>query len=378
MFDKSTLGKDYLLKESYSYYEKNKNGGVSYASFESGDSYLVATNGAFVVRYRANSNSDFKVTGDLPTSILSLFDTALKQGGYVSDLDVSKFNSYFYSTNDDIPLVRVCNAYYNANLFCSIVNSLPNPKISKYNLGDTQLICVNSPIGNALLFPMKKTINVEVAYSIDKSIELLKPSVDTPKISSIPQKSKDKSVRTKTNKAICGTLLSFWITEILYIISVIVIFLNESFWDDSTPIVFTLCLLPNVLLFATYLILQYYRNELKQNIVFILCLSPFVFIHIIQLLEFMGGSLDFTFGYIKAVLFIVLFAIIGGIVCLCLAPSKKEGKSIDAHGNIRCPKCGSTHIVTMSRGWNWFWGFIGSGQPMNVCQACGYKFEPGE
>ena len=54
----------------------------------------------------------------------------------------------------------------------------------------------------------------------------------------------------------------------------------------------------------------------------------------------------------------------------------KRGESI-VNGRVVCPKCGSTQIVTMHRGWHWFWGFIGSSKPMNVCQVCGNTFEPG-
>lgn len=43
-----------------------------------------------------------------------------------------------------------------------------------------------------------------------------------------------------------------------------------------------------------------------------------------------------------------------------------------------CPKCGSTSITTVNRGYSVITGFIGSGKPMNVCQMCGYKFEPGK
>lgn len=43
----------------------------------------------------------------------------------------------------------------------------------------------------------------------------------------------------------------------------------------------------------------------------------------------------------------------------------------------RCPKCGSTSVATVNRGYSLVWGFIGSGKPINVCQACGYKFKPG-
>ena len=43
-----------------------------------------------------------------------------------------------------------------------------------------------------------------------------------------------------------------------------------------------------------------------------------------------------------------------------------------------CPKCGSAAIATINRGYSLFWGFLGSGAPMNVCQVCGYKFKPGK
>lgn len=45
--------------------------------------------------------------------------------------------------------------------------------------------------------------------------------------------------------------------------------------------------------------------------------------------------------------------------------------------SVRCPKCGSTSIATVNRGYSLVWGFIGSGKPMNVCQKCGHKFKPG-
>lgn len=34
-----------------------------------------------------------------------------------------------------------------------------------------------------------------------------------------------------------------------------------------------------------------------------------------------------------------------------------------------CPQCGSTSIATVNRGYSIVWGFLGSGTPMNVCQA---------
>jgi hypothetical protein len=42
-----------------------------------------------------------------------------------------------------------------------------------------------------------------------------------------------------------------------------------------------------------------------------------------------------------------------------------------------CPRCKSTSIATVNRGFSLLTGFIGSGKPMNVCQTCGYKFKPG-
>lgn len=43
---------------------------------------------------------------------------------------------------------------------------------------------------------------------------------------------------------------------------------------------------------------------------------------------------------------------------------------------IRCPKCGSTSIQTVNRGYSFWTGFLGSGSPRNVCQKCGHKWKP--
>lgn len=51
-------------------------------------------------------------------------------------------------------------------------------------------------------------------------------------------------------------------------------------------------------------------------------------------------------------------------------------KAEKASAPVKCPKCGSTSIATVNRGYSLVWGFIGSGKPMNVCQKCGYKFDP--
>lgn len=41
----------------------------------------------------------------------------------------------------------------------------------------------------------------------------------------------------------------------------------------------------------------------------------------------------------------------------------------------RCPKCGSTSIATVNKGYSLLTGFLGSGKPMNVCQSCGHKWK---
>ena len=56
---------------------------------------------------------------------------------------------------------------------------------------------------------------------------------------------------------------------------------------------------------------------------------------------------------------------------------KKNEKSYRTPPKVCCPSCGSTSIATVNRGYSLVWGFIGSGKPVNVCQACGKKFNPG-
>lgn len=43
---------------------------------------------------------------------------------------------------------------------------------------------------------------------------------------------------------------------------------------------------------------------------------------------------------------------------------------------IKCPKCGSTAVTIGERGYSLLTGFIGSGQTMNRCGKCGYKWKP--
>lgn len=45
-------------------------------------------------------------------------------------------------------------------------------------------------------------------------------------------------------------------------------------------------------------------------------------------------------------------------------------------GAVICPKCCSSSIETVNRGYSFWTGFFGSGTPMNVCQRCGHKWKP--
>lgn len=63
---------------------------------------------------------------------------------------------------------------------------------------------------------------------------------------------------------------------------------------------------------------------------------------------------------------------IGNIIFPEIPSKKATDRNI-----IKCPKCNSTSIATMNRGYSIVWGFLGSGKPVNVCQKCGHKFKPG-
>lgn len=54
-----------------------------------------------------------------------------------------------------------------------------------------------------------------------------------------------------------------------------------------------------------------------------------------------------------------------------LAEVKERERNI-----IKCPKCGSTAVQTVNRGYSFWTGFIGSSSPRNVCQKCGHKWKP--
>lgn len=59
-------------------------------------------------------------------------------------------------------------------------------------------------------------------------------------------------------------------------------------------------------------------------------------------------------------------------------PQEFNGESREDQNKPHCPKCNSTAIFTTTRGYSFIKGFVGSGKPMNVCQKCGYKWQPGK
>lgn len=59
-------------------------------------------------------------------------------------------------------------------------------------------------------------------------------------------------------------------------------------------------------------------------------------------------------------------------------PEIFNGETIEEANKPHCPKCNSIAISTTTRGYSFIKGFVGSGKPMNVCQKCGYKWQPGK
>ena len=56
--------------------------------------------------------------------------------------------------------------------------------------------------------------------------------------------------------------------------------------------------------------------------------------------------------------------------------SNQKEQDERSKNQIHCPKCNSTSIQTINRGYSFWTGFLGSGSPRNVCQKCGYKWKP--
>lgn len=44
------------------------------------------------------------------------------------------------------------------------------------------------------------------------------------------------------------------------------------------------------------------------------------------------------------------------------------------NGEVKCPKCKSTQVQLMKRGWKLTTGFLGSSKNERVCVACKHKF----
>ncbi len=76
------------------------------------------------------------------------------------------------------------------------------------------------------------------------------------------------------------------------------------------------------------------------------------------------------------------FESVGAKAEIVPAGSRASGSSVarlvasEQEGPVRCPKCGSTSVVTGARGFSIWTGFLGSGKTVNRCSKCGYKWEP--
>ena len=55
---------------------------------------------------------------------------------------------------------------------------------------------------------------------------------------------------------------------------------------------------------------------------------------------------------------------------------EEQRQKEEENSKPRCPRCHSTNIQTINRGYSLLTGFIGSGSPRNVCQKCGRKWRP--
>ncbi len=55
---------------------------------------------------------------------------------------------------------------------------------------------------------------------------------------------------------------------------------------------------------------------------------------------------------------------------------KQEIKAENANKPVTCPKCGSTSIQAVQKGFGLLRGFVGSGKTENYCLNCGHKWDP--
>ena len=389
MLDHSTLGKNYLIEESRLCYEKNKIGGVAQSIKFPNEaaylvSYLVATNGSFIIRFRDDKVS-VAIESNISQNILSRFQQAQEEGKLVGACKVEDFSGFLSRKQiDGIDYIKIRGSYYNINWFYSAIKSLPGAKIyvykDRYSISDTQYLYISSRLGEAILLPMRISEDVE-----SETIDTLSSNIEIVKFKRITLRQGDNSSNRKTDKkrktaGIAACI--FWCTELFYLLVVAFIFVGIYYWNDVYPIVripLLLCVFLQVVSYVAYLINKCYLKEMRQpGSIGMALMGFFVVIHVVHLFDVLQSqSIDSTLEILKIWGVLVVIALILGIIVLYYAAPKKR-LSVDKNGNIICPKCGSYHIVTMTRGWHPFWGFIGSSEPMNVCQACGYKFEPGE
>ena len=181
----------------------------------------------------------------------------------------------------------------------------------------------------------------------------------------------------KTDGILRAITILFWISYGLYWIVSLFVWPDMDIYDEETPRTLIFYWGPCIIFSLLYLLFKAIRSEFTKNGYFTIPLLIVTILHIFELNSVLFGRCSFAlwYGAIKGILVLIGIGVLfyQGIKNQPVAPPK----SIDENGNIRCPKCGSYHIVTMARGWDWFWGVHGSGDPVNVCQACGEKFTPG-
>jgi DNA-directed RNA polymerase subunit RPC12/RpoP len=59
-----------------------------------------------------------------------------------------------------------------------------------------------------------------------------------------------------------------------------------------------------------------------------------------------------------------------------IADSIEYLEYVNSKDIVKCPKCGSKSIFSGQRGFSIITGFIGSGNTVNRCAKCGYKWKP--
>ena len=375
---------EFLLSKSTTFYKECKQGGEKIVTFADGEKYKIATNNAFMIAVPFSNASTDSCYGNIPETLLNFFESSFE------DISSKKQKIFFnyekiktHITDEKNFLIQVSDTFYNGELFSKIISLFPAFEVYQDNYGEVKALFVKSDFGSAMLLPLRPKTELECICSID-DIKLFSAKHSHVPSPEQPKTTNNKTTEPKILKALFGTHLVFWISEIIYIISFFAVIYSEIIWDDITPVLLSISLWPNVISYIALMILfkkSYKENLLKHtSFIVLLCMSPLILIHTIQIGEFLTGSVDFTFALMKFVAGLLAIGLLVGIICLfVLATStKKSGKSIDANGNIKCPSCGSYHIVTMARGYHWFWGIYGSGNPVNVCQACGRRFEPGE